>query len=165
MKKWKWDRIVNTDFSGKYTLLPFQNKRNDGIWAARDEPISPSLINVPSDKFEKGVIFWGAISSLGLIPAGAPINFSKWIQQHQIQDKKNKKMYLTSDLYEKFSREQAAPAIKRVFKNTCLKPIFQDDQDYKHRTTAVKESVDSLFDERIVFEVLSKTHASFYIME
>jgi hypothetical protein len=45
--------------------------------------------------------------------------------------------------------DTAAPAIKRVFKNTCLIPIFQDDQDNKHRTTAVKEIVDFLFDERI----------------
>ena len=36
-KKWEWDRIVNTDFSGKFTLEPFQNKRNGGIWAEKGE--------------------------------------------------------------------------------------------------------------------------------
>ena len=30
-KNWKWDRVVNTDFSGKFTLQLFENKRNDGI--------------------------------------------------------------------------------------------------------------------------------------
>ena len=56
-KKWKWNRVVNTDFSGKFTLQPFQNRRNDGIWAEENEPIPPLLINAPTDKFEKGVIF------------------------------------------------------------------------------------------------------------
>jgi hypothetical protein len=87
-KKWEWDRVVNTDFSGKFTLQPFQNKRNDGIWAEEREAIPPSLIHAPTDKFQKGIIFWGAISCNGLIPAGAPINFTKWLHQKQFHVKK-----------------------------------------------------------------------------
>jgi hypothetical protein len=83
----KWI-IVNTDFSGKFTLQPFQNKRNDGIWAEEREAIPPSLIHATTDKFQKGIIFWGAISCNGLIPAGAPINFTKWLHQKQFRFKK-----------------------------------------------------------------------------
>ncbi len=61
----------------RFTLQPFENKRNDGIWAEVDETIPLSLINAPTEKFQKGIIFWGAISSHGLIPARAPITFTE----------------------------------------------------------------------------------------
>ncbi|CAF4657986.1 unnamed protein product [Rotaria sp. Silwood2] len=79
--KWKWNWVVNTDFSGKFTLLPFQNKRNDGIWAEEGEVVPSVLINGPTDKFRKGILFWGEISSHGLIPARAPISFTEWLHQ------------------------------------------------------------------------------------
>ncbi|CAF1287772.1 unnamed protein product [Rotaria sordida] len=148
-KNWKWDRVVNTDFSGVFTLQPFQNKRNDGIWAEENEAIPSSLINAPTDKFKKGIIFWGAISSNGLIPVDAPISLTKWLHEKQYHVKKNKKMYLTGDLYSKFLIEEAAPAIYEVFENSGATPIFQDNQDNKHRTTLVKNTVADLFDERI----------------
>ncbi|CAF1340096.1 unnamed protein product [Rotaria sordida] len=90
-KNWKWDRVVNTDFSGVFTLQPFQNKRNDGIWAEENEAIPSSLINAPTDKFKKGIIFWGAISSNGLIPVDAPISLTKWLHEKQYHVKKTKK--------------------------------------------------------------------------
>jgi transposase len=89
-KDWKWDRIVNTDFSGKFTLQPFRNVRNDGIWAEDNEVIPPSLIHAPREKFQKGIIFWGAISCYGLIPAGAPINLTEWLHRQQFLVKKIK---------------------------------------------------------------------------
>ena len=76
---WKWDRVVNRNFSRKFTLQPFPNKRNDGIWAEDSEAIPPSLKHTPTDKFQKGIVFWGTISSNGLIPADAPVNFTKWL--------------------------------------------------------------------------------------
>ena len=85
---WKWDRVVNTDFSGVFTLQPFQNKRNDGIWAEEKEGIPSSLINAPTDKFKKGIIFWGGITSNGLIPADVPINLTKWLNEKQYDVKK-----------------------------------------------------------------------------
>ena len=60
-QKWKWYRVVNTDFSGKFTLQPFQNRRNGGIWAEKGEIVPPVLINAPRDKFQKGILFWGAM--------------------------------------------------------------------------------------------------------
>jgi hypothetical protein len=148
---YKWNRVVNTDFSGKFTLAPFQNKRNDGIWAKEDEKeISASLINAPSDKFQKGIIFWGAISSRGLIPSDGPINFSKWLktQKQKKQGKsKSSKTWLTGELYAKFVRQKIAHAINVVFNDET--PIFQDDQDNKQRTKVALDEVDLLFDERI----------------
>ena len=57
--------------------------------------------------------------------------------------------YLTDDLYSEFLIEEAAPAIYEVFENCDEVPIFQDDQDSKHQTTLVKNTVADLFDERI----------------
>lgn len=115
VRKWKWNRIVNTDFSGKFTLLPSQNKRNDGIWAEEDEVVPSVLINALTDKFRKGIIFWGGISSYGLIPAHAPINFTDWLHQ---QPTEKEKKYLTGDLYAKFVIEK-----RHQQSNKCLERL------------------------------------------
>ncbi|CAF4540605.1 unnamed protein product, partial [Rotaria sp. Silwood2] len=141
------------DFSGKFTLESFRNKKNDGIWAGEWEIIPPPLLNASTDKFKKGIIFWGAISSRGLIPAEGPVNLTKWLHQQQQQKKKDRRKYLTSDLYAKFLQQKSSPAIKLKFKNTNLVPIFQDDQDNKHRTNIIMNTVDTSFDERIDPEV------------
>ncbi|CAF4663029.1 unnamed protein product [Rotaria sp. Silwood2] len=160
--KWKWNRLVNTDFSGKFTLLPFQNKRNDDIWAEEGEVVPPVLINAPTDKFKKGIIFWGGISSHGLIPARAPINFTEWLHQ---QPPQKKRKYLTGDLYAKFVTEKAAPAIKRVFRSTGVIPIFRDDQDSKHRTAIVMDTINSLFGERVDPEIGDSKLADVWVIE
>ncbi|CAF3480899.1 unnamed protein product [Rotaria sp. Silwood1] len=124
------------------------NRRNDGIWAEEGEEIPSSLINAPTEKFQKGIIFWGAISSQGLIPATAPINLTEWLRQ-QPSNGKGPRMYLTGELYGKFVAEKVAPAIQRAFENTHLQPIFQDDQDSKQRTSFAMTTIESFFDERI----------------
>ncbi|CAF3557640.1 unnamed protein product [Rotaria sp. Silwood1] len=124
--KWRWNRIVNCDFSGLFTFQGFQNKRNDGVWARE------------------------AISSQGLIPSRAPINVTQWLEQQRTPcDDKRKRVYLTSQLYAKFLTEKAAPAIKTVFRKCRLNPIFHDDQDQKQRTILVRDTVAALFSERI----------------
>jgi hypothetical protein len=148
-KKWKWNSVVNTDFSGIFTLQAFNNSRNDGIWAEGKEEIPYSLSTRPSEKYKKGIMFWGAISSHGLIPCRNPINVTKWLQQQKPSNNKRKKIYLNGDLYAKFIRTKAAKAIKNVFNKSKLKPIFQDDQDGKQRTQVALEAVASLFDERV----------------
>ncbi|CAF3088835.1 unnamed protein product [Rotaria sp. Silwood2] len=164
-KNWKWNRVVNTDFSGKFTLHPFQNKRNDGIWTEEGEVIPLSLTNAPTDRFQKRIIFWGAISSRGLIPSGRPINFTKWLRQQQPQNKKNMKKYLASNLYDKFLKEEVEPPIKLPFKNTALIPIVQDDQDNKHRTKVVMNTIESLFDEHIDPEIGDAKFADIWPIE
>ncbi|CAF4632243.1 unnamed protein product, partial [Rotaria sp. Silwood2] len=152
-KFWEWDRVVNTDFSGKFTLEAFRNKKNDGIWAGGWEIILPPLLNAPTDKFKKGIVFLGAISSHGFIPVEGPVNLTKWLHQQQQQKKKDRRKYLRSDLYAKFLQQKAALAIKLKFKNTNLVPIFQDDQDNKHRTNIIMNTFGTLFYERIDPEV------------
>lgn len=128
--KWKWNRIVNCDFSGLFTLQGFQNRRNDGVWAREGEEIEANLINTQMDKFQKGIMFWGAISSQGLIPSQAPINVTQWLeQQRTASNDKRKRIYLTSQLCAKFLTEKAVPAIKTVFRESKLNPIFHDDQE------------------------------------
>ncbi|CAF4580342.1 unnamed protein product [Rotaria sp. Silwood1] len=96
------------------------------------------------------IIFWGAISSQGLIPSRAPINVTQWLEQQRTPcDDKRKRVYLTSQLYAKFLTEKAAPAIKTVFRKCRLNPIFHDDQDQKQRTILVRDTVAALFSERI----------------
>ena len=146
--KWKWNRIVNTDFSGKFTLQPFRNRRNDGVWAEEGEEIPKSLIHAPTDKFQKGIIFWGAISSKGLIPSKAPINLTEWLRRQSRENGSTCK-YLTGDLYAKFIEEEGAPSIQKIFNNPNLAPVFQDDQDSKHRTIKAMRTVRMYFSERI----------------
>ncbi len=53
------------------------------MWAEEGEEIKADLINAQTDKFQKGVILWGAISSQGLIPSRGPINITKWLEQQR----------------------------------------------------------------------------------
>jgi len=78
------------------------------------------------------------MSAQDLILLRAPINVTKWLeQQHASGDDKRKRIYLTNELYAKFLKEKAAPAIKNAFRESKLNPIFHDDQDRKQRTTLV----------------------------
>ena len=105
--KWKWNLIVNCDFSGLFPLQGFQNKRNDGVWIEKGEEVEGDLLNAQADKFPNGLIFWGAISSQGLIPSNAPINVTEWLKQQRTSAKgKRKRIYLTGELYAKFLKEQ-----------------------------------------------------------
>jgi hypothetical protein len=141
---------VNCDFSGLFPLQGFQNKRNDGVWVKEGEEIEADLLNAQTDKFQRGVVFWGAISSQGLIPSNASINLTEWLdQQRPSSNEKRKRIYLTSQLYAKFLKEKATPAIKATFRKFKLNPIFHDDQDRKHRTKLVRNTVAQLFNERV----------------
>ncbi|CAF1347321.1 unnamed protein product [Rotaria sordida] len=72
--KWMWDKIINTDFSGKFTLESHSNPHNEGIWAIRFEEIPSTSRERPTSKFASGIIFWGGISYEGLIPKNGPID-------------------------------------------------------------------------------------------
>ncbi|CAF4342973.1 unnamed protein product [Rotaria sp. Silwood2] len=55
---------------------------------------------------------------------------------------------MTGELYARFLREEAIPAINEVVQNLD-EVIFQDDQDSKHRTQVAMDVVYDLFEERI----------------
>jgi hypothetical protein len=61
--------------------------------------IEANLINAQMDQFRKGIIFWGAISTHGLIPSHAPINVTQWLEQQRTpSNDKRKRIYLTNQL-------------------------------------------------------------------
>ena len=59
------------------------------------------------------MMFWGAISSHGLIPQNGPINFTKWLNE-QREPGRPGRMFMTGNLYAKFLREKAIPEIGKV---------------------------------------------------
>ncbi|CAF1320990.1 unnamed protein product [Rotaria sp. Silwood1] len=61
-KTWRWDKVVNTDFSGKFILDSSSNPHNDGVWAKAAEEIPPAIYYRSKSKFASGLIFWGGIS-------------------------------------------------------------------------------------------------------
>ena len=150
LNKWKWNRVLNCDFSGLFPLQGFQNKRNDGVWVNEGEEVDANLLNTQTDKFQGGIVFWDAMSSQGLIPPNAPINVSEWLNQQRCSsNEKRKRIYLTSQAYAKFWKEKTAPAIKATFRKFKLNPIFHDDQDRKHRTKLVRNTIAQLFNEHV----------------
>lgn len=146
-QKWQWDKVVNTDFSGIFTIEGFRNSKNDVIYAEHSSEIPADLRGASVVKFPSGVMFWGAISTKGLIPQSCPINFTQWLRDQRPLDKR-KRIYMTGDLYAKFLREEAIPAINEVVEN-LNEVIFQDDQDSKHRTKVAMDVIYDLFEERI----------------
>lgn len=147
-RKWRWNSVINTDFSGIFTLAGFQNRRNTWIYAEKKKQIKAKLKAAPKQKFAKGLVFWGAITSYGLIPKNGPINITKWLQKQKLPGTRGK-VYMTGELYALFLRTQVIPAIKKVVGNDLRNVIWQDDQDSKHRTVIAMDTINEFFEERI----------------
>ncbi|CAF1307494.1 unnamed protein product [Rotaria sordida] len=143
----QWDKIVNTDFSGIFTIEGFHNSKNDVIYAEEPSEIPADLREASIVKYPSGVMFWGAITTKGLISQDGPINFTQWLRDQCPLDKR-KRMYMTGDLYAKFLREEAISTINEVVEN-LNEVIFQDDQDSKHRTKTAMDVVNDFFEEII----------------
>ncbi len=109
-KAWRWDRVVNTDFSGKFVLDSSSNPHNDGVWAIAVEEIPPEIYYRSKSKFAPGLVLWGGISYDGLIPKDGPFDVTSWLKnQTKEKPKKNqrKKNYMNGRLYAKFIKEVA----------------------------------------------------------
>ncbi|CAF3310887.1 unnamed protein product [Rotaria sp. Silwood2] len=145
--KWQWNRIINTDFSGIFTIEGYYNSKNDVVYAENSSEISPNLRNASISKYPVGVMFWGAICTKGLIPQDGPINFTQWLRDQRPKNN-SKRFYMTGELYAKFLDEEAIPAIAEVVEDLD-EFIFQDDQDSKHRTKVAMNVIADHFEERI----------------
>ncbi|CAF3045222.1 unnamed protein product [Rotaria sp. Silwood2] len=145
--KWQWNRIINTDFSGIFTIEGYYNSKNDVVYAENSSEISPDLRNASISKYPVGVMFWGAICTKGLIPQDGPINFTQWLRDQRPKNN-SKRFYMTGELYAKFLDEEAIPAIAEVVEDQD-EFIFQDDQDSKHRTKVAMNVIADHFEERI----------------
>lgn len=138
---------MNTDFSGIFTIEGTQNSKNNVIYAEDSSEIPADLREASAIKFPNGVMFWGAITTKDLVPRDGPINVTHWLRDQRWLDKR-KRMYMTGDLYAKFLREEAIPAIDEAVEN-LNEVIFQDDQDSKHRTQVAMDVVNEFFEDRI----------------
>ncbi|CAF4808444.1 unnamed protein product, partial [Rotaria socialis] len=132
-------KLVNTDFSGIFTIEGFHNNKNDVIYAEESSEIPANLREAPMTKYSSGVMFWGGICTKGLIPHDGPINVTQWLRD-QCQNDKRKRVYMTGELYAIYLREKAIPAINEVVEDLD-EAIFQDDQDSKHRTQVAMDVV------------------------
>ena len=53
-KAWRWNRVVNTDFSGKFVLDSSSNPHNDGVLATAAEEIPPAIYYRSKSKGQGG---------------------------------------------------------------------------------------------------------------
>ncbi|CAF1430396.1 unnamed protein product [Rotaria sordida] len=103
------------------------------------------------EKFSPGVILWGGISWNGLIPREAPVFIDEFLEGYQWP--KCAKKTMNGTRYADLIRIIAYPAIMQQYRNQI--PIFQDDAARIHRTQAVLQQIDALFNERIPVDVQS----------
>ncbi|CAF3710301.1 unnamed protein product [Rotaria sp. Silwood1] len=74
--KWRWIKIVNTNFSGIFTIEDFQNSKNDVAYAEDASEIPADLREAPKVKYPSDVMFWGTIYTKSLVPNDSQINFT-----------------------------------------------------------------------------------------
>ncbi len=117
----RWDKVVNTDFSGKFILDSSSNPHNDGVWATSAEEIPPRIYYRSKSKFASGLVFWGGISYEGLISKNGPFDVTSWLK-NQTKEKPRQKNYMNSQLYAKFIKEVGHILINfenLIFKSLC----------------------------------------------
>jgi hypothetical protein len=148
-KLFDWIYILNTDFSGTFTLCSQFNQHNEGIYAEDKSSIPYELKTRPKQKFQKSVMLWGGISYQGLFPKNSPIFVDEWLELIRPQgSNRQKKMYFTGERYAQFIRTIVADKVKEEF-GDLSRVIFQDDQDRKQRMPVALDAVDYVFDNRI----------------
>ena len=55
-QNFKWNRIINTDFSAPFRLIPKRNKQNDGAWVDGTE--DDSFLDEGDEKYSPGFMLW-----------------------------------------------------------------------------------------------------------
>ena len=74
-KRYKWDRIIISDFSAPVRCRRKPKKQNDGVWIDMDAEMNgegvKSIINAEVEKYDPGLTLFGAICSEGLLPKGS----------------------------------------------------------------------------------------------
>ena len=148
-KSYKWNYVLNTDFSGAFPLSPKNNHRNEGIYAEWSIDIPYELRTIQKQKFQKSVMLWGGISYNGLFPKESPIFVDEWLQLNRSQGgDRRKKIYFTGDKYAKFIQTIVADEAAKEL-GDLRNVIFQDDQDRKQRMQVVLNTVKRVFINRI----------------
>ncbi|CAF3947319.1 unnamed protein product, partial [Rotaria sp. Silwood1] len=109
-KKFLWNLVVNSDYSGKIGLTVMHNTKNNVVYGISRESIPRELLESPKEKFTKGIIMWGAISSRGLIPEDGPIFIDEFLDEYGSNC--NKKETMTSQKYIDLLQEKIMPSIE-----------------------------------------------------
>ncbi|CAF3859255.1 unnamed protein product [Rotaria sp. Silwood1] len=141
----KWKRLVNTDFSGRVSLLQKHNSKNSIIWSTSKTTIPLALQSVHQEKCSPGVLLYGAISSRGLIPPTAPVFIDDWLNI-ECQKINKKKPTMDRFLYVKLVK-QLKIHIDQLYDDVNV--IWQDDGDSKHRSHYALAKINEIFDNRI----------------
>jgi hypothetical protein len=148
-KSYKWKYILNTDFSGTFSLNPRSNQHNEGVYAESSSDIPYDLKTKPMQKFQKNIMLWGAISYQGLFPKQSPVFVDEWLELNRPKGSdRRKKMYFTGERYAKFIQTVVAVKARQEFGDLRNLP-FHDDQDKKQRTRVALEAVENVFPYRI----------------
>ena len=151
-KRYKWDKVVITDFSAPIRCRRKLNGQNDGIWINNDTDMKTEevkvLVNKGFEKYSKGMMLFGGICGEGLIPRDGPIDFSSWLRKKCAEIGKEKNT-LDNKLYATFITETFAPIMERELDEDLDEYIWEDDCDKKHRTKHVLEQLGKVFKQRI----------------
>ncbi|CAF2856731.1 unnamed protein product [Rotaria sp. Silwood2] len=148
-KFYKWNKVLNTDFSGTFLLTPQANQHNEGVYPKSSNDIPYELKTKSKQKFQKNVILWGGISYQGLFSSQSPIFTDEWLDHIRPEGTDRRtKMYFTSDRYAKFIQTIVAKKAAKELDN-LEDVIFQDDQDNKQRMPVALDAVKNVFTNRI----------------
>ena len=143
-QRYQWDRMVITDFSGKIGVRQKNNSKNNIVYVIDRQSIPSELLYAPEERFERGFMLWGGLTSKGLIPA-APLFLDEFLDEYEWRKGETKTM--NGSRYIDLLRNVAIPAIEPLFPNDDY--IFQDDTSRIHRTPAVIKFVEENIPERI----------------
>ena len=120
------------------------------MWSKSAESVC-DLIRKGCEKYSDGVMLWGGITSVGLIPRRAPIYFKKWLTKH-CKSIRKEKATLDNVIYAHFIEHEVVPVCVRDLEHELSNYAWQDDTDTKHRTPHVLEKVLEFFPNRLIVE-------------
>ena len=167
-KHYKWDRIINTDFSAPFRCRRKLNKQNDGLWVDEDvDMTAPDVkiaVNKGFEKYSKGFMLFGGICSEGLLPRDGPVIFTEYLNRKCAEIGKEKKT-MDNKIYASFIKDKFAPILRHDLNDDLDEYIWQDDCDTKHRTKHVLETVKTVFVNRIDPEYQCSKLADAYPIE
>ncbi|CAF1210893.1 unnamed protein product [Rotaria sp. Silwood1] len=109
--------------------------------------IPNELSTAPEEKFAKGFMLWGGISSKGLIPE-VPLFIDEFLEQYEW--KQGNKKIINAGQYTDLLEEVSVPAMQQLFPDNDY--IFEDDTSRIHHTAAVKKFVEENIPDRIDFD-------------
>ncbi|CAF3875757.1 unnamed protein product [Rotaria sordida] len=155
----KWKRLVNTDFSGRVSLLQKHNSKNNIIWSTSKTTIPLALQSVHQEKCSPGVLLYGAISSRGLIPPTASVFIDDWLKI-ECQKINKKKPTMDRFLYVKLVK-QLKIHIDQLYGDVNV--IWQDDGDSNHRSHYALAKINEISDNRINPEEQSDKMADIFL--